>query len=213
MLTKLTANLAETPRTEGCFPWTPWANATSCRHPSRASEMQRAFWVKTSEPELAVIFCAQPTTATSKKYRLNIQPTYNDIISLLFNHPHTVSTKRVFEKIDKSSLSIWDPGQCHRVLKALLLHLPWRMGFCSQKINQTQDFFLIQAKRWNQSFFAENHWFSSPNGCQIYIYIYICGTGFWGLFRSPGYIRPPSISPAPTIQPFSCAMPCMAIKH
>ena len=44
-------------------------------------------------------------------------------------------------------------------------------------------------------------------------YIYICGTGFWGLFRSPGYIRPPSISPAPTIQPFSCAMPCMAIKH
>ena len=31
------------------------------------------------------------------------------------------------------------------------------------------------------------------------MYIYICGTCFWGLFRSPGYIRPLGISPAPTI--------------
>ena len=35
-----------------------------------------------------------------------------------------------------------------------------------------------------------------------FIYIYICGTGFWGLFRSPGYIRPPSISPAPKFNLF-----------
>ena len=38
----------------------------------------------------------------------------------------------------------------------------------------------------------------------IHNYIHICGTGFWGLFRSPGYIRPPGILQAPpSIEPKS----------
>ena len=40
---------------------------------------------------------------------------------------------------------------------------------------------------------------SATASCGYMLYIYICGTGFWGLFRSPGYIRPLGISPAPTI--------------
>ena len=63
------------------------------------------------------------------------------------------------------------------------------------------------SRRWTCVFLVILPWgsFGIESECDLkghphtHKYIYICGTGFWGLFRSPGYIRPLGISPAPTI--------------
>ena len=162
------ANLAETPRTEGCFPWTPWANVTSCRHPSRASEMQRAFfnenkWVWLSCDFFVHNLSLQPPRSIGWIYNRHIMISYPycSIIPIQYqqNGFSRKSINPVRFGIQDSATACWSRCCCI---------FPEGWVFAARKSIKPMIFVWYKPNDGYNHFSQKIRWFSSPKGCQIF---------------------------------------------